>query len=447
MNFGKIKSVLNNVLQSEWVVYLSFAFALVCNFFDAPNVSLPVLVIIILLTLGFCEDVKNIFAIILYAPFYIGTIVNTKNGMLYAIAVLTVVFAMVTFLVAKYIKLKRAKTLKIGEYFIPLCLCTLAYLLGGVTLEISRQQSLTVLMFSVASFVFYFMAMNCAKDLVKFFYKVFALGGIIVLALLYASNFNAEKGLSSLVDLGLTGVVGAENINVASIFIMLGMVGAFGLGLYKKHSGAYSFLAVLFLFSIYVTRCRTVIALASLGFILAVLYSFLRAPNKKIYAIYISAVLLLVAVYLLAFPEAFAEIIDILFGDISWSGRDVLWKWCIERFSSHPFFGIGFISNEIVPCQSTGAEKYVLAHNTIVQWLVSLGLLGTSLMVVASSVKFRIVMRGFFRKATFIRFAILLIALTGILDQAATMDPFIVNISILLIATIERSKRKDEIIK
>ena len=69
-------------------------------------------------------------------------------------------------------------------------------------------------------------------------------------------------------------------------------------------------------------------------------------------------------------------------------------------------------------------------------------------MTLFSVVKYQIVLKGFKGKGVIISILIIFVALNGMMDQAPQMDPFIYNIVIVLIASIEKlcfHKTKQEI--
>ena len=62
------------------------------------------------------------------------------------------------------------------------------------------------------------------------------------------------------------------------------------------------------------------------------------------------------------------------------NGREDLWPWCLNMFKQAPLFGNGFIATEYPPEVIANKLNIILAHNSLVQWLCSLGIIGTGLM-------------------------------------------------------------------
>ena len=127
------------------------------------------------------------------------------------------------------------------------------------------------------------------------------------------------------------------------------------------------------------------------------------------------------------------------FGD---NGRlQVLWPWCWGKFHEYPYFGFGFVADEHIP--NTYAKYYVvLAHNTPLQWLTSLGVVGSSILVYFYLEKYRLVFRRMtMHKLVYISLLIGL-AFAGIFDQAPTMDFFMFLMPFLTIASFENNEWK-----
>lgn len=428
---------INCILKSEWLIPIVFLFAMFCKFFDLITFSITVLVVLICLILIFCDDVKNIIAIILYAPFYIHNIVSNNNETLFTLAVVTAVFALMIFTIVKLVLLSKKKAFKKGGLYIPLIFATVAFLAGGSLYNFNLETTLSVLMFCSATFFFYFISLNCTQNLGRFMCKVFVFGAFMVVIEMLVENVTYAKDIFAIFDRSQTNWVGAENINVAALFILLGVAGSFALGYKTKFDGIFFLIAVVLSSAVLITYCRVAIALTAVTLVLLSILSFVKSKNKINYAICFVVFLVIFNVALLMLWDMVSEVLSTLSGKIGWSGRDVLWQWCIDRFIEHPVLGIGFKYHKDVPFMGSGAGRYVLAHNTPIQWLCSLGLVGTSLMIVFTVFKYIIVFRKFFSEGVIIRLIIILIALSGLLDQAATMDPFIYNIVIVLLASVE----------
>lgn len=433
---------IRKVLESFWVVPVTFAVAFICRLLDITVVSVVIAVALSCCTLALCKDVKNVLAIVFYGPFYIKDIVSSPNKVLFTVAVLTLVSALAIFTVYKLITLSKQKTLKKGALYIPFAVATVGYLLGGIGYSYKLSTAVTVLMLCLATFCFYFICLNCTQNLGRFMCKVFIVGAVLVSLLIMYENYLSYGDILSIFKKNQTLWVGAENVNVSALFVLLGVCGAFYLGYKTERDGKFLVVATVLCFFILITYCRTAVALAGLAMVTFTVLSFVKSPDKKRYAIYLGSCLLACAVILalswnMVYPVLSTLTNRLLHGD--GSGREYLWPWCIEKFKEAPVFGIGFkyYGLDGVPYMGPGASSYVLAHNTILQWLCSLGVVGTVAMLFFTVCKYRIIEKDFKGEGFLLRLTIIFFALSGVFDQAVQMDPFIYNIIMVLIASVE----------
>lgn len=431
-------SKIKNALESFYLIPAIFVFVVLGRALDVINVTLPIIALVIVLVLVLCDDVKNVLAIIFYAPFYIKDLNMFNMPNLYAVLIVGVVSALLYFTIKKIKQLKNQNAIIKGKLYLPLVLITLAYLLGGVFYGFRLTSALTITVFSLASVFFYFIALNCVKNPLNFMCKVFVVGGILVSFMLLYENFVKHGGIEFIFNRSYDTWVGAENVNVASLFVFLGIGGAFGLGYKTTKDRFYFILSVVFYFFIVITYCRMMLVVGSLALLTFTVLSLIKSPNVKKYLVYIGGILLVLTIGVIICWDTILVLIREMSYKSLLGGREELWPWCIEMFKKHPLFGIGFKIPEVVPTMGAGADNYVLAHNTILQWLTSLGIVGTLLMTLFSVVKYQIVLKGFKGKGVIISILIIFVALNGMMDQAPQMDPFIYNIVIVLIASIEK---------
>lgn len=432
---------LRAVLQSEWLVPAIFLFAMCGRFFNFINASLLVVVGLVVLILFVCEDVKNVIAIVMYAPFYINNVFSDDRALLFTIAVFTAVIGLLVAVALRIVKNAKSNLLKKGNFYIALAASSVAYLLGGIISNFSFERFLAVLMFCSASFFFYFLAINNTKNLVRFMYKTFVWGAIMVAVEMFASNVK-NGGWENLFVL-YSYSVGAENINVAALFMLLGICGLFGLGYKTRYDGTCFMLAIVFTIAIVVSGCRMIIFLSLVTDVALAAICFSNSTNKKNFAISLGVLFVVLTLLFIVFDQAVVSMIERLSSKGGLSGRDRLWEWCVNTFMEYPVFGVGFVVDEGIPGLHGEAARYVLAHNTVVQWLCSLGIVGTILMLYYTLKKYQILIKNL-DVEFIIRFTMVMIAVSGVVDQAAQMDPFILNITIVLVAALENLTRNQD---
>ena len=122
------------------------------------------------------------------------------------------------------------------------------------------------------------------------------------------------------------------------------------------------------------------------------------------------------------------------------SGRDQIWMWGLGRFIEHPIFGIGFITEETIYRslrKTLFGYTLVSMHNTLFQWLASLGIVGTFAVMPFYCKKYAIVLKKDGKDKSFVFLSLLFIALTGLMDSNALLDYFIYLATVLLVASAE----------
>lgn len=444
-----VNNKIKNVLESFYLIPAIYVFAVLGRVFDVIQITLPIIALTVILILVFCDDVKNVLGIIFYAPFYIKDISMNLRFELYVAVIACVVLALIYFFVRSVLSLKKQKEKIKGKLYVPLIIITVAYLLGGIAYDFNLFNAVTILTLSIATFLFYYIALNCTKDIGKYMNKVFVVGAVLVSFMVLYENFVNYGGIKYIFNRSRYTWVCAENVNVAATFILLGLCGAFGLGYKTNKDGIWLIVASCFYFFIVITYCRMMTAIGALALLVFTIVNFIKSPRKRIYLIYIGAIIIVGIAIIISFWDVIYNILHALIGKKGMTGRDELWPWCIEMFKQNPIFGIGFKIEEKVPMMGAGAAHYVLAHNTLIQWLVSLGIVGALCMLVFTAFKYRIILKDFFGEGVVLRLLIIFVALSGITDQAPQMDPFIYNIIIVVIASIESisfysNKKKEE---
>ncbi len=435
---------LKSFLQSKWLILPLFSLALIFQTLGLYDINVLIAAVILSLILILCDDVKNIFAIIFYVSFFIGNIFISANWYVYGTAIGLALVSFIVFTTRKIIAIKsKTHQLKLSRIFIPLCFASMAFVLGGVFSNFSFLPFLATLGFSLAVLFFVFVASNFVKDFKDYLMFLFTMGALLITLEMFITN--AIKWGSILHIFIFCGKftehsIGAQNVNAASLFILIGQISCIGLGFKKKNGNLYLLLSAFFTFAIVTTLCRMVIALALFSFFVLTIYSLVKTPYKKSYAITYCVVLLVVSICILLDPKFLqyivSSILSKIYGGDFFRGRIEIWDWCFEYFSKYPVLGYGFTA----PPETQfpiGPSNIILAHNTFIQWLVSLGVLGTLVLLFFSFCKYKIALLSIKEVGIFPTFLLIMIALSGLVDQAAQMDIFIHAISIITLVSID----------
>lgn len=387
-------------------------------------ITIPILAIIVAMIYFFAEDVKNSFLIFFYTPFFLSDF--SKNSLYIYISCIVLTAISIVYFIIKM--LTKKIPLKKGKMFWAFVISTIAFLMGGIYKNFNLSAFLITSFFCIICYLIYWISVNFTKNLKKYLNISFICGAFFICTQIFLKLI-ANKSITWL---------GLQNKNVACIYLVLGIISCFAMGFKTKKDWSYFLISLLFAFVVYLTSCRLMVLLALITLITLFIVMFIKSENKKAFLLIIGLGVLTTTIIWIIKPHIINNLIQSLLSrGISLNGRDELWPWCWNKFKEFPIFGIGFYSSEKVP-GVTALINIVLAHNTPLQWLTSLGIFGTLLMGYFYFKKYQISFKNFKFKNLFLIISIILIELSGITDQAATMDIFVYLLSLILISAIEK---------
>ena len=443
---------INSALSSFYLVPTVFAFALLCYIFNLEYFCVITLASLVCLILLFCKDIKNIFAIIIYACFYIGDIALSPNWLYYGIAIFIAVISFSTFTIYNLIKGIKTHSLKKGKLYPALMVCSVAFCLAGAIGNFQFVPFIITAGFCIVAIIFYFLALNFTKDLSKFLLKTMIVGAVFVAILMFTQNLILYLDKDELFPTFVSVLnncavwVGAQNRNVASLFMMIGLVSCFFLARNSNWACLLFLTATMLLYTVLVTVCRFNILLSIIIYIVLTVEMFISYKNKQLLLFTLLSILLVAEFLFILDKTLFMDIIERIlnksFGEngvIDFSGRTELWKYCYDKFLSYPILGYGFIGKEKIPFLREEFGQFVLAHNTLVQWLCSLGIVGCVLMCFFYFKKYSLVFSGF-KNSLGVSLVVIMIGISGLFDQAPAMDIFVYLLTILCLSATEKDK-------
>ena len=438
---GSPAEKLGRILESGYFMPAALIYGLICWFFKLTFFAVYGYLAAFLLILIFCENVKNVFVPVLYVSYVIPDIVSDPHLVLYAIAVGIAYVSLFAFAIFRGLeKKKRGERVVKGELFFPFILFSVALVLAGAIGNFNPLAAAITFAFCAVVLVLYFMARNFTKGLTDGLALTFLWGaaGLTVQVLLYAFLKNYK-------DFGPDSFFAAQNVNVFAIMITLGIVSCFRFGAGKKTDAWYFVLSCVYYFGVLETCCRMMIVIATV-LEAGVAVAFIVRSEKKIGFLYAGLCILAIAGVSFAFyDEVIKPVVDRVINKITgsfWSGRDEIFRFAIEKGREFPIFGYGFLAGEGDPSQREGI---LLIHNTVLQWICSLGYLGASLSVWFYASKYKVVFDKRNPQRAFTALYVLVIALSGITDQAASMDIFYFLLPLLLVAGAESEISKNSV--
>lgn len=426
----KIKNTLSSTICLPIILTIGF----VGWFSNLDFITIPLLCLYAGLLLAFCDDVKNLFAVAFSVQFFINEIEKFSDYVVLGIGILLFIIGIIVFLIRK-LAIEKVPTSR-GKLFPPFVVALIAYLIGGIWGYFNLLNAVIITAMTSATYFLYWIAINFTHNLRAYLQKFFiALGIILALQLTISYAFVDEKFSTAILSKNVIWI-GLQNINVVAIYFMLAMFSVFTLALHHKYDYLITLSGLFFAICVYFTYCRMGTLVCFILMLVGIIYIFAKSKNKTIFVfIGIVGVFAIDVFCIFKFDTVEKLLSHHLHMGIKGNGRDTLWPWCIERFLQSPIFGVGFTSTTPVPSVTT--DNIIMAHNSILQYLTSLGIVGTLLIGFYYVQRARIVFTKFNEFKCMNMLALLSIVLSGITDQAPTMDIFILCISTLLVALAE----------
>ena len=427
---------------SEYTAVFFLLFGVICWINELPEFVVIVFAAAFVLTLVFCKDVKNIFAYLFYVPYFIVDAVKTDNiWSVYVPCIAAGAVSIISFLVCKIVV--EDKAVKKGGLFYPCIAFFIAMLTGGLIGRFSVLAFSAIMIMAVEILFLYVISINFTENLSEFLSKIFIVGGILIFIELVCWDYRVDS-VWIFENSEFNMFFSAESFNTAAILITLGIAGCFFLGAGRKHDYLYAIISIFLVFCVAYTRCRMMTFIAMIA--VAVQYVFfIIFSKKKTNFLWLTAAFIIAATALIiAFSS---EVWEIFYQFVSKNGkgpngRSLLWPWCIEKFKEYPYFGYGYYTAEQVPTVRRSIISLVLAHNTFLQWLTATGVIGTSIAAYFYLGKYSVLFKKFNKDKIFHAVSVIAIAASGITDQAAAMDIFIIILPIIIIAAAETSGKK-----
>lgn len=425
---------LSMITQSFYFSLFALLFGFICWIFELTTVVVVSFAIMLSLILAFSKDVKNIFALIFYVPFFIPDILVMTDYMAYYVAVAIAVVSLATFLIVRIIK--NRQNIKFGKLSIGLLFAFTAYLIGGIFGNFSLYSFLLILGFCIITYTLYFIATNFTQNLLEYLEDLFIIGAIILGIQITQTNFYESPVV----------FFSSEGVNTAVLPVMIGVISSFNKAIKGKRENLNFLLVIILTAFVVLSRCRmAMLVMAIIDVILLIILLKKTKKRKSIFLIFVSSIAI-ISILLLLFESVRDFLYEIIFGKTGLSGRGGLWEWCVDKFINYPIFGYGFIGDETFNFLGEGV-RVIMAHNALLQWLTSTGVVGTILMVFYYISKYLIIFKSFSMQKLFVACSVLMLEATTIMDQAGSMDFFIVLMSILLISSIENLPPKPKLME
>jgi len=440
MTLNKLKTA----VQSKWAMPALFTFAVVFWAIDFVDATVCVFALYVCFVFFFCDDVKVAFAPILYIHFFVEYIFySVAHWAVYGSCIGLVVISIIYYTINKLVKSKKLKKpLKKGFLFWPLVIADVAYLIGGVIGNFNILTSIVVLGFSLVSYFFYWVSINFCKDIKKYLLYLFLCGAIFISIQILFIHLTSVDIISSIKYRIYR--IGSQNINVAALFLGMGAIASFAIGYKNKHDYLFFLLSTFFTLMIFITYSRMMILLSFIALIIFTIIGYKNSRNKGQFLVTFALIFSFISFFCGVFIDEIFDLAQSFISRFTSSlslGRSEIWAWCFEKFLQYPIFGYGFVTTESIPTQEV-ETTVVMAHNTPLQFLTSLGVVGTILVLYFYFRKYQLMFKRYNKSNFFLIGIVVLIELSGITDQAAVMDIFVYIITLLLLSAIELNPKE-----
>lgn len=432
---------LNHVLSdSMWIIYI-LTVGFVGWVTGLDHIALFLLAIYALLMFIFCNDVKNVLPIAFAVPFFISTN-GVFNKITFFIIAFVIFFVGVVYFLIKQLAIKKVKTKK-GKMFWATVVYLIAHLLGGIIGYFNILYSAIILGMVLLTYFLYWVALNFTHNLKKYIQYLFIGIGIILSIQLLISYFNVDEPFTSAILSKNVIFIGVQNINIAAIYFVFAMLSVLTLGIGHNKDYLFALASLPFAICTYFTYSRMGMLTCGILFLVAIIYMFVRSHNKPVFLFIGIVAFFIFEIITLVWWNKVSQLLDWYTGlGISGNGRETLYPWCWEQFIENPIFGVGFVTEEVVPTMVV-SDHIILAHNTPLQYLTSLGIIG-SLMMIYFHVQEYIVACKNFNSFKFMNF--LQIMVITIFGFTATKDVFVIIILYTLLVLSENDSDQSIVI-
>ena len=393
---NKFIKLLINLLSSKFFPFILIPISLLCYYLSLDMVMIYIIGIFGSLIFILLEDVSPSVAVFSF----MALLVSEKNSPLvfaetatnYYFRTANLVQIIIVITVFSSSLIYRAVLNIIGKKFsvspIFLCLCAFAavLMLNGVFSKDYNPKNLLYGLIMALCFSGIFTAVkdNIFKNqdsFVKIAYGFFALGIVLIIELA-VKYITAE-------NLIINGNINREMLtfgwgiwNTMGMYLVLCLPFIVYLAGKEKTGYIFASFSVVVFIAVFMSCSRQSIIGAILVYPISLLLLFIKGKNRLLNSVVMSVVLDALVIFLLCFKDNLFKYFIELFkqivvnGELSGSGRKMIWEEALEHFKSAPILGAGFYVKMSAAHFSGLGFIPTMAHNTIMQILSSCGIIG-----------------------------------------------------------------------
>lgn len=404
--------------------------ALICLFiglFWALNIGfacIPFMAIEFVSTLIFCHD--NPKAILLPVISISLMFNNLSDSMTLVICCVgAAVIALAVFVICK-VFIQRVQ-IKKGKLFWPYVLVLLANALAGIIGHFELKAFFITLALGLLLYFLYWFSINFIKNYKEYFAWCLIFMSFIITFELVVAYMRMPDIFEAFKTKAVR--IGTGEINSHALFLVSGIISSYYLATKSEKTKNKILFVLLALFQdviVFFTFSRLSLLAAAFINLIFIIILFKNSKYKKKLLIVAGSVLCVGLLVCIVFFNKISGVLGFyLKTGFGLNGRGDLWPWCIEIFKQNPIFGFGFITRDFsviegstITINSTGTYAQIMAHNTIMHYLVCTGIVGLILNIPFYVQKFRLLCQRPFSQRIFCFLNILVFELVSLMDAS-----------------------------
>ena len=377
-----------NFFYSVWFTVIVTVIAYLVWFFDMGIYGIMFMGALLGIVFALCKDLTPITVIV----FEIVQVVSDVNAVVFdavfIVAVCIVVIILVGGMVVHIVRFKPInKNMRLKGFSVALIACGISIIIGGIDV-LPERQILPALVIMFYGIVVIFCALIFNDGLGK--ENSERLVRNIIYGVLGSSVLAAVQMFTVLIELGDVFGAIASKYEISTgygypNYLAYLYTRAIPICIYlasKKEKGSFLWLlgAYFFAICIVITSCRAALLMGAIVGVASIVYFGIKTKKKKEFFITIGVLVLITAIGLIIIRDEIKSLFATLFRmGLDSNGRFDLWKTGIERFKEHPIFGVGIdydIGGRLDKHPTNTPYTPYWYHNTVVQILCSLGVVG-----------------------------------------------------------------------
>lgn len=361
---------INKFFNSDWFIAFYSALVILSWAKECEYIAIISSIVILLYMFLTQENLDRMALVAIVIPAMVdanmGGRISLKFVVVIAVLVVAIVLAGVLFAI-RHGKNSIRKITK-SHFFGVYVLCVVALCFSGLgypdntIAKVLIPVGVHLALLGLYCLLYKFGGNNLKDTIIK---SIIALAGVIVVEMLiYFSRHD------NVLDLITTKVMtlGWAITNSVAVILALAVPLCFYLAKDKKIQLPYMLLGSLFYAFIFLTNCRSMILVGSVVYLITIVLSFIFLDRWQALAhLILFGCVAYIAVNML-YEKIFNQFLKMGLDD---NGRMELWTYYLDEFKTNWFFGIGFYSDKLYQ-----ADGMVRAHNTIIQIIACMGVLG-----------------------------------------------------------------------